>query len=158
MTYTLKGTRTVRPSDYEERMKRDGHCSMLQEPHEVTFRTGMEMLRWCMNNGAFSRSLWGNGRPTTVDRVSIGSDDSRVQYGYIDSFFRYKVTPADMSAMRRARDRWMEIVHYLREVEPEWVEGKEFHYMDNSVERHDTNKYGQTRRVMLKPPSGDACF
>lgn len=127
------------------------------EPKEFTTAAGL--LHWAIKEGAFGRALVGNRRAKDPGDLYLHAERHPGRdYHVIDTFFNYKVTPELMDAMYRAWKRWSEIVHYLREVEPEWVQGKETHYMDNSIERTDTNKYGQTRRVMLKHPSGDACF
>lgn len=128
-------------------------------PEPVEFSTAMGLLHWALRNRVFARSMVGNGPPKSLDQLHIRERrDAGMDYHSLDSFCNYKITAEHMNAMARALARWNRTVHYLREIEPQWVEGKETHYMDNSIEREDTNKYGQTRRVMVKPPSGDLCF
>jgi hypothetical protein len=132
---------------------------LVKAPPPREFRTAAGLLRWAIKEGAFGRALVGNRRAKDPGDIYLYEERHPGRdYHTIDSFFRYRITPELMDAMYRAWKRWSEIVYYLREVEPEWVEGKETRYADNSVGRTDTNKYGKTRRVMLKHPSGDACF
>lgn len=122
------------------------------------FTTAAGLLHWAIREGAFSQRF-ANRAVATPDELHLSARrDVGADYHRIDTFFRWKIEPEHLDAMYRALTRFKEIVHYLREVEPEWVKGEEIHYMDNSVERHDTDKYGNTRRVIVKSPSGDLCF
>lgn len=125
----------------------------------VTFRTAAGLLRWALNARVFRHGVGGVPYPTRFDDKYIGDRrDVGRDYHLLDTFRKYEITAAHLTAMRNAQRRYEEIVHYLREVEPQWTEGPVINYADNSIERTDTDKYGNTRRVMLKAPSGDACF
>lgn len=139
-------------------------------PYEVpeerrTFHTAAGLLRWALKARLLEHGIGGRPYPTRFDDKWLGRDGERyADYGLIDSFCRWKFTAEHKSAMRRAQQRYVEIIHYLREVEPEWRPDTrssatgEVHYADNSIERHEVNKYGQRRRIMVLAPSGDACF
>jgi hypothetical protein len=147
---------------------RGGNCPDRTEPAETrTFATAAGLLRFCLKQGVF-RQRYVNGRPKQFEHLHLGYRDNDPGYDYhlIDTFARWEITSEHLAAMRRAHRRYMEILHYLREVEPEWRPDTEstgnargiVHYADNSTERHEINKYGQRRRIMIDPPSGDACF
>jgi hypothetical protein len=127
----------------------------------VTFHTAAGLLRWALDTRQLAHGIGGLRYPMNFDEKWLGfpGDGSPGRdYQLVDTFCKYKITADHLEAMRRAQQRYREIVHYLRNVEPEWVEGPEEHYADNSIDRTDTNKYGQTRRVHLLAPGGDACF
>jgi hypothetical protein len=55
--------------------------------------------------------------------------------------------------------RYHSFRHYCREVLPEWRETSRVFYADNSVEAVEASAItGETRRVMVTPPSGDRCY
>jgi hypothetical protein len=131
------------------------------------FGSAAEMLRFCLKEGVF-RQRYVNGRPYRFEHLHLGYEDHNKGYDYhlIDSFARWKITSDHLAAMRRAHRRYLEILNYLREVEPEWRPDVEstgnaegiVHYADNSVERHEINKYGKRRHIMVTQPHGDVCF
>lgn len=154
--YELHGYENVKAADHERQMRENGYARMERREIVQTFRTAMGLLRFCADNGAF-RDV-SKGGP--LDRVHLGRDGQGPgsDYQVVDTFCRYKITGEHLTAMRRAHARYMAALHYWREIEPKWREVKTVEYLDNSTERHDINKYGKTRRVMLVAPSGDACF
>jgi hypothetical protein len=130
----------------------------------VTFRTAAGLLRWGLDNRVFRRDTGGSPYPKRFDDIYLGRDGHPgMDYHLIDVFTDWKITGEHLSAMRRALARYGEIVHYLREVEPEWRPDTsvspdgEIHWMDNSVERIEINKYGNKRTVRLAAPHGDVC-
>lgn len=157
--YTVKGKmRKVRGVD--------GVLRTESKP-DVTFHTAAGLLRWALNTRQLEHRTGGRPYPTRFDDKWLGDPDDTSRgsaYGIIDSFSRYEWTPELRQAMQRAAWRYREIVRYLREVEPEWKPDTsvspsgEIHWADNSIERQEINKYGKTRIVRLKAPSGDACF
>lgn len=55
--------------------------------------------------------------------------------------------------------RYHRLVQWAVEVLPGWTDVRTLSYMDNSEEREQVCKCGlHVRRVMVRPPSGDACF
>lgn len=61
--------------------------------------------------------------------------------------------------MAAVLERYHRLIQWADETLPGWREVSRVHYMDNSVESVQVCRCGaHTRRVMLKPPSGDACF
>lgn len=154
--YELRGYENVQAADHDRQMRENGYARMERREVVRTFRTAMGMLRFCVNNGAFRNVVRGG----PLDRVYLGRDGQGPgsDYQVVDAFFRFKITGEHLTAMRRAHARYLAALHYWREIEPEWREGASIPYMDNSVERVDTDKYGNKRRVTLTPPSGDICF
>jgi hypothetical protein len=146
---------------------RGANCPDRVIPAETrTFTTAAGLLRFCLNEGVFSQR-YVNARPKRFEhlyahRQGTGSGG----YFPLDTFCQWKGIRDHMAAMVRAHARYCEILHYLREVEPEWRPDVEatgnaegiVHYADNSTERHEINKYGKRRHVMITAPSGDACF
>lgn len=137
-----------------------------QEPEETrTFRTGAEMLHWAIKEDVFDN--WRQRRrPVHFSDPYLGHDRPGGTYGVFDSFTRWRFQPEHVVAMRRAQERYNAILHYFREVEPEWrpdvestgnAEGRVC-YADNSEEIHEINKYGQRRHRMAVAPHGDVCF
>lgn len=149
-TYTVKGRPLVHIAADGTRQER--------AEEDRCFTTAMGLLHWAIAAGAFSQRYANRAVANPGELHLREKRDKGADYHTVDTFFRWKIEPEHLDAMYRAMTRYKEIVHYLREVEPEWTEGEEIHYMDNSVERHDRDKYGNTRRVMVKYPSGDACF
>lgn len=119
-----------------------------------TFKSAMEMLHWAFQAGAFTRSVYGNDAPTTLEMAHI-SYSGGPGYG---ASFKWFFTPDQVQAMRTAMSRYLAILRYFRETEPEWREVKRTHYADNSTEAVQEDKYGNRRTVMLKYPHGDVCF
>jgi hypothetical protein len=158
--YTVK-----RPA--HERIGTDGTRYMVAEETR-TFHTGAGLLRWALNEGLMRewRDTYVDGQWRRLfDGQWIGSPDRPgSDYGMINPFCRWEFTREHRSAMQRAAQRYREIIHYLREVEPEWrpdtsvSESGEIHYADNSTELHEINKYGQKRYRTLVAPHGDVCF
>lgn len=137
------------------------------EPEERrTFHTAAGLLRWALRERVFSHHTGGVPYPTRFDDKYLGHRDHDKGYDYhlIDTFARWRITGDHLAAMRRVQRRYVEIVHHLREVEPEWrpdttvSETGEIHWADNSVERMEINKYGGKRVVRLVAPHGDVCF
>lgn len=55
--------------------------------------------------------------------------------------------------------RYHRFLHYMREIQPQWVVVERINYADNSIEAVQRSQLtGNTRRVMEKAPSGDACY
>lgn len=126
----------------------------------VSFITAAGLYRWALDQRVFRHGVGGVPYPKRFDDNYLGHEDGNAgtDYHLIDSFTGWKITGEHLSAMRRARARYCEIVHYLSEVEPEWREERTVNYADNSTERYEINKYGQRRSVMLVAPHGDACY
>lgn len=126
----------------------------------VELSTAAGLLRWALNSRVFAHHVGGVPYPTRFDDCYLGYRDGDKGHDYhlVDTFSLHTITSAHLTTMRRAQRRYLEIVHYLREVEPEWQETRRISYMDNSVVAVETNKYGQTRNRAITPPSGDACF
>lgn len=138
--------------------KRDGSESR-------TFRTAAELLHWAIKARVFGHNVGGVLYPTRFDHVHLGCRDGSAGYDYhlIDTFCPWKITSDHLSAMRRARARYVEILHYLREIEPEWrpdtsvsPDGMAY-FADNSTELHEVSKDGRRRYRMVTAPHGDAC-
>lgn len=131
-----------------------------------TFITAAGLLRWALNERVFRHGVGGVPYPERFGDVHLGWRDHDKGYDYqlIDTFTRWKITGDHLAAMRRVQRRYGEIVHYLREIDPEWRPDTsvsatgEIPYMDNSTEVHEINKYGGKRRRTLVAPGGDACF
>lgn len=140
----------------------DGSGSDMVPEETRTFQTAAGLLRWALDERAFRHGVGGVPYPTRFDQPYMGHKGNR--WGLIDGFCRWQFTPEHREAMARAQQRYNEIIHYLREVEPEWRPDTSYsadgivHYADNSTERHEINKYGKRRHIMIDPPSGDACF
>jgi hypothetical protein len=145
----------------------DGSVYRTNPAETRTFLTAAGLLRFCLEQGVF-RQRYINGKPYRFEHLHLGQRDHDKGYDYhlIDTFTRWQITGDHLAAMRRAQARYLEILHHLREVEPQWRPDTErtgnesglVHYADNSTERHEVNKYGKRRYVMVDPPSGDACF
>lgn len=134
------------------------------EPGETrTFSSGMALLRFCLNERIFEHRVGGRRYPVLADEKWLGRPGGRT-FGIVDRFTRWEVTSGHIEAMRRAQQRYREILHYLREVEPEWRPDTsvsatgEIHWADNSIERAEIDKRGNTRIVKLRAPGGDACY
>ncbi|MQS17475.1 hypothetical protein F7Q99_36150 [Streptomyces kaniharaensis] len=157
-TYTLAGCGTEIARDPETLGAiRDENGRYVQRVvDDVTFKSGMEMLHWAVKSRLIGRL--GHG-PRTAATVYLGNprDEYRAQR-CVDAFPSRKVSTEAWNAMKRAQDRLQGLLHYLREVEPEWQDEGRIHYMDNSVVMAQRNKYGQRREVTLIQPHGDACF
>lgn len=136
------------------------------EPEERrTFLTGAGLLRWALKERLLEHRVGGVPYPKRFDDKWLGEPGRPgSDYGMIDTVCRWKFTPELREAMQRAQQRYMQLVHYLREVEPEWRPDTsvsatgEIHWADNSVELYEINKYGGKRRRTLLAPGGDACF
>lgn len=145
----------------------DGKFVMVPEQTH-TFRSAAELLRHCLRQRVFAHRTGGRPYPTRFDGVHLGHRDHDRGYDYhlIDTFTDWQVTGDHLAAMRRAQTRYREIVHYWREVEPQWRPDTEhtgnpeglIHFADNSVELHEISKDGRRRHRMTEAPSGDACF
>lgn len=141
----------------------DGTTRETHPAETRTFGSGMEMLRFCLNERIFEHHIGGLRYPVLADEKWLGHPGDRT-YGLVDTFTRWEVTPGHIDAMRRAQQRYREIVHYWREVEPGWQPDTsvsptgEIHWADNSVERVDVDKRGNKRVVKLLAPGGDVCF
>lgn len=132
-----------------------------------TFRTAAGLLRFCLDQGVFAQR-YVNAKPRRFEHLHLGYRDNDRGYDYhlIDRWADWKVTSEHLTAMRAARRRYMEILHYLREVEPEWRPDVEStgnedglaYFADNSTERHEINKYGKRRQITVTAPHGDVCF
>lgn len=136
------------------------------EPEERrTFLTAAGLLRWALDERLFDHRVGGVPYPTRFGDKWLGHP-GKPHYGMIDTFCRWQFTPELRMAMQRVQQRYGEIVHYLREVEPEWrpdVEltgNSEGHlsFADNSTELHEINKYGKRRHRFVTAPHGDVCF
>lgn len=135
-------------------------------PPARTFSTAAALLRWALNERVFAHHVGGVPYPKRPDDLYLGSRDHDPGHDYhlIDTFASYLITGDHLAAMRRAARRYGEIVHHLREVEPQWRPDTSaspsgmVYYADNSTELHEINKYGKRRHRMIDPPSGDACF
>lgn len=160
MTYTVEGKpRTI---TYADQTVKD------LTAETVTFPTAMHLLRWALDTRIFAHRVGGRPYPTRPTNIWLGStdDDRGYDYHLVDTFCDYKITSEHMAAMRRARRRYAEIVHHLREVDPDWVPDTsvsasgEVHYADNSVELYEVSRTypDQRRSRQLLAPSGDACF
>ncbi|MFI9202641.1 hypothetical protein [Streptomyces sp. NPDC053048] len=126
---------------------------------DKTFRSGIEMLLWAIRSGEInSYKLPRNGdRRARVSEVHFNRNPG--WWGDLFSQFpNYVWTIDHWYAMRAAQQRVRELWHYLSEIEPEWQDGRKIHYMDNSIELIQVNKYGRERRQRLVWPSGDACY
>lgn len=157
MSYIMHGYEYVDGPDHDKEMRENGYSRPVRREITREFGTAMGMLRFCLDNGAFPNR--GASGPLTLERVHLGRDGQGPgsDYQRIDTAFPFKVTAECLSAMRKAHARYMAALHYWREVEPEWREGAPINYADNSTERIDRDKHGNTRRVMLRQPSGDVC-
>lgn len=130
-----------------------------------TFATAAGLLRFCLDEGVFAQR-YVNDRVRKLEHLHLGYRDNARGYDYhlIDRFADWKVTSEHLTAMRRAHRRYMEILTYYREIDPEWRPDTsvsptgEVYYADNSVERHEIDKYGNKRTVMVTAPHGDVCF
>jgi hypothetical protein len=135
-------------------------------PQETrTFLTGAGLLRWALDNRLLEHRVGGVPYPTHFDDKYLGHPDvPHSDYGMIDTFRRWEFTPEHRAAMQRAALRYKEIIHYLREVEPEWRPDTSVSptgmrsFADNSTELHEISKYGKRRHRMVEYPHGDACF
>jgi hypothetical protein len=152
----------IRP---EYKVMQSGGGERIVPEKRRTFHTGAGLLRWALNERLLEHRVGGVPYPTRFSDKWLGEPGRPGSgYGMIDTFCRWKFTPEHREAMQRAAKRYKEIVHYLREVEPEWRPDTsvsatgEIHYADNSTELHEINKYGGKRHRMLAYPSGDACF
>lgn len=132
-----------------------------------TFHTGAGLLRWALNERLLEHRTGGVPYPRRFDDKWLGRPGDRWGgYGMIDTFCRWRFTPEAREAMQRAQMRYAEIMHYRREVEPEWRPDVEYagnaegrvYYADNSVVVYQINKYGKRRHVTEVAPGGDACF
>lgn len=146
----------IRPA--YERIGTDGVRYTVAEERR-TFATAAQFFHWAIQEDVFER--WGRrGKPKRFSDPYLG------RYAGFDSFCRWRITPELKAAMVRAQDRYNAIVHYLREVEPEWRPDVErtgnaaghLCFADNSTELHEINKYGQRRHSYVTAPHGDACF
>lgn len=131
-----------------------------------TFTTAAGLLHFCLKEGVFAQR-YVNDRVRKLEHLHLGYRDNDRGYDYhlIDWFTGWKVTSEHLTAMRRAHRRYMEILTYYREPEPEWRPDTErgdsqglIHWADNSVELHEINKYGQRRHRYVIAPHGDVCF
>jgi hypothetical protein len=154
----------IRPAYQVNRVNGDnpGLYTVPEERH--TFHTAAGLLHWALEAQLFART--GNSTPRRLSDLYVHRRlRGQAPHIPLDSFNRWKVTPELMAAMVRAHDRYMALLHYLREVEPEWrpdtVRGDakgHMYFGDNSVELHEVNKYGQRRHSYVTAPHGDACF
>ena len=54
--------------------------------------------------------------------------------------------------------RWQRLCRYRAEILPEWKDtGREIHWGDNSVDKEQIDKDGNTRMVQITAPHGDPC-
>lgn len=136
------------------------------EPAETrTFTTAAGMFAFLLRERVLRPQFHTASPIKHFGDVWLGRPGQRT-YGLtaIDTLSRWEVTFEHVEAMRHAQQRYEEIVHYLRNVEPEWRPDTsvsatgEVRYADNSIEMHEIDKRGNRRRRMLKYPSGDACF
>lgn len=145
----------------------DGKLARHEPAETRTFHTAAGLFRFCLNERIFEHRIGGRPYPSRFTDKHLGRDDIlNSVYGIFDTFSRWQIPHEYVYDLRRAQARYAEIIHYLREVEPEWRPDTErtanesgiVHFADNSTERHEINKYGQRRSVMLAYPSGDVCF
>ncbi|MCC3766478.1 hypothetical protein [Streptomyces sp. UNOC14_S4] len=131
---------------------------------DKVFHSGVEMLLWAIRSGEIRLHLLRGGgyRTTRVIEVHLihlpGDSDWQVLHSTFYSLHKYEWTIEHWRAMYAAQQRVKELWHYISEVEPEWRDKEEVHYMDSSVAVIQVDKYGHGRRVMLEYPSGDACY
>lgn len=64
----------------------------------------------------------------------------------------------EWQAFARFVRRYQKYFRFVTEVLPQWKTTKVIYYLDNSIEEIQTSVSGQTRRVMVLAPAGDACF
>lgn len=153
MTYiVMSKTRSVMNLD-------DGAVRDQCEP-TVERHTAAGLLRWALDNRVLAHRTGGIPYPEQFDECHLGyrDHDKGRDYHLIDTFAKYEITGDHLTAMRRAQARYKEILHYFREVEPEWREAKRTSHPDSSVEVTEIDKRGNLRTRMAEPPSGDACF
>lgn len=134
----------------------------------VTFRTGMQMLHWCIEQDVFERHSVRRGpgkvRPNDIHlSVRRSAPEQSFAYHVVAASCPWNITYGHVEAMTVAQVRYVRLVHYLREVEPAWrpdtgaSPSGEVHCADNSIELHEINKYGKRRRRMVVQPHGDIC-
>lgn len=138
-----------------------------REAEAVEFHTAAGLLRWALNTRVLAHHVGGVPYPARFDDVHLGYREGDAGYDYhlIDVLTKYRVTSAHLTAMRRVQRRYMEIIHHLREVDPQWEPDRSVsangcvHCADHSVRYHEISRtYGIRRSRMIQWPSGDACF
>lgn len=134
------------------------------EPGETrTFTTAAGMLGWLLRTGVLRPQHHRAGEVKYFGDIYLGRTGQRT-YGLVAVDSRWEITYDHIEAMRGAQERYAQIVHFLREVDPQWrpdtsvSETGKVYYADNSTELHEVNRYGGTRRRVLVAPHGDACF
>jgi len=79
--------------------------------------------------------------------------------GWSCNEFGFKVGQALNKKAKELKARHQRFVNYMRESRHNWQDGQITHYADNSIEVTQTSQLtGETRQIMTKAPSGDACF
>jgi hypothetical protein len=126
----------------------------------VTFTSYSQLLRWLVDN---ARSASTGGPKPTLLNLYLGSRNrdgtvSPSTLYRVNERLRYKITAEDLGAVFDLLRRYKSVAHYFAEIEPDWKVVETIPFMDNSVEEVQQDKRGNRRRVMTKPPSGDACY
>ncbi|MFC1418708.1 hypothetical protein [Streptacidiphilus cavernicola] len=132
----------------------DGKQEIRTAP-DLHFADAMTMLRWAIAEGIIN---YPGGVRRTVGTAYLGSDADpwrhQRQYG---GSRRYAFDLPTWDAMVAAQQRYRQILHQLREVDPGWVDVKTINYMDNSTVLVQRAADGRTREVTLVAPHGDLC-
>lgn len=110
-------------------------------------RRAAPILREIMkrNSGSY------RGRPEYLTLHFIGSSWSSLSRS---TSFRNQ---AEVDYCKRVATRVARMVHYVKEIEPEWREVDRIWYADNSIEAIQEDNRGNRRRVMIESPHGDFC-
>lgn len=127
-------------------------------PVPLEFKSAMEMLHWSLANGVFGREFYANRSPRTPEEIRLrdGGDEWRA-YRVSGDWPKWELTNENYDAMVSAAKRYRAILHYFREIEPEWTYVETIHYADNSTMVYEINRNGQMRSHMTVSPHGDIC-
>jgi hypothetical protein len=68
------------------------------------------------------------------------------------------LTREEFKKMMALLKRYQKFCHYIKEIAPQWKKVDTIFYADNSTEEIQMDILGNTRKVMVVAPHGDACY
>jgi hypothetical protein len=117
------------------------------------FRSAAYVLRWLTEN------TQQHGWRRTVEGYHLTAPEGHGDYWLRERTW-LRLSKEDYARVYRVHQRYRTYCRHMTEVDPEWEDGQQIHWADNSIETiQESRKYpGLTRRVQLVPPHGDACY
>lgn len=119
----------------------------------LEFNSATSVLRWLEKNTQQA------GWHRTVADYHLTAPEDHGDY-WLGERTWLRLTKKDYARVYRVHQRYRQYCRYMAEVDPQWEDGEQTNWADNSVEmiQHSRAYPGVTRRVQLTAPHGDACF